>query len=88
MFIPVRTVFMVVHVFSCLVTGIIPVQILTGIYNLERNWNIHKYSSLFVFLEFRKAGYGCRFTIYSQADVSLCWVHMPFCWFCHGAAQI
>ena len=24
----------------------------------------------------------------AQADLSLCWVHMPFCWFCHEAAHI
>ena len=24
----------------------------------------------------------------AQADMSLCWVHVPFCWFCHEAAQI
>ena len=23
----------------------------------------------------------------AQADLSLCWPHMPFCWFCHEAAQ-
>ena len=23
----------------------------------------------------------------AQADLSLCWVHMSFCWFCHAAAQ-
>ena len=23
-----------------------------------------------------------------QADLSLCWMHMSFCWFCHAAAQI
>ena len=22
------------------------------------------------------------------ADLSLCWAHMPFCWFCHDAAQM
>ena len=22
----------------------------------------------------------------AQADLSLCWAHMPFCWFCHDAA--
>ena len=25
---------------------------------------------------------------YAQADLSLCWAHMPFCCFCHEAAQI
>ena len=24
----------------------------------------------------------------TQADLSLCWVHMPFCWFCHEVAQV
>ena len=24
----------------------------------------------------------------AQADLSLRWAHMPFCWFCHVAAQI
>ena len=24
----------------------------------------------------------------AQADLSLCWAHMPFCWFCHVAAQV
>ena len=24
----------------------------------------------------------------AQADLSLCWEHMPFCWFCHDAAHI
>ena len=24
----------------------------------------------------------------AQADLSLCWVHLPFCWFCHEAAQL
>ena len=24
----------------------------------------------------------------AQADLSLCWVHMPICWFCHEAAQL
>ena len=24
----------------------------------------------------------------AQADLSLCWVHMPFCCFCHAAAHI
>ena len=24
----------------------------------------------------------------AQADLSLCWAHMPFCWFCHEAAQL
>ena len=24
----------------------------------------------------------------AQADLSLRWAHMPFCWFCHDAAQI
>ena len=24
----------------------------------------------------------------AQADVSLRWAHMPFCWFCHEAAQL
>ena len=23
----------------------------------------------------------------AQADPSLCWAHMPFCWFCHEAAH-
>ena len=24
----------------------------------------------------------------AQADLSLCWVHMPFCWFCHAVAHL
>ena len=24
----------------------------------------------------------------AQADLSLCWEHMPFCWFCHVVAQL
>ena len=24
----------------------------------------------------------------AQADLSLRWAHMPFCWFCHEAAQM
>ena len=24
----------------------------------------------------------------AQADLSLRWVHMPFCWFCHAAAHL
>ena len=24
----------------------------------------------------------------AQADLSLCWAHMPFCWFCHDAARM
>ena len=24
----------------------------------------------------------------AQADLRLCWAHMPYCWFCHEAAQI
>ena len=24
----------------------------------------------------------------AQADLSLHWVHMPFCWFCHALAQL
>ena len=24
----------------------------------------------------------------AQADLSLRWAHMPFCWFCHEAAQV
>ena len=24
----------------------------------------------------------------AQADLSLCWVHMPFCWFCHAVAHM
>ena len=24
----------------------------------------------------------------AQADRSLCWAHMPFCWYCHALAQI
>ena len=24
----------------------------------------------------------------AQADLSLCWVHMSFCWFCHTQAQM
>ena len=24
----------------------------------------------------------------AQADLSLCWAHMPFCWFCHAVAQM
>ena len=24
----------------------------------------------------------------AQADLSLCWAHMPLCWFCHEAAHI
>ena len=24
----------------------------------------------------------------AQADLSLCWARMPFCWFCHNAAQL
>ena len=24
----------------------------------------------------------------AQADLSLCWAHMPFCWFCHDAAHL
>ena len=24
----------------------------------------------------------------AQADLSLCWTHLPFCWFCHDAAQL
>ena len=24
----------------------------------------------------------------AQADLSLCWAHMPFCWFCHHVAQL
>ena len=23
----------------------------------------------------------------AQTDLSLCWAHIPFCWFCHAAAQ-
>ena len=26
--------------------------------------------------------------ITAQADLSLRWAHMPFCWFCHEAAHI
>ena len=26
-------------------------------------------------------------TAKSQADLSLHWAHMPFCWFCHVAAH-
>ena len=25
---------------------------------------------------------------HAQADLSLRWAHMPFCWFCHEAAQL
>ena len=24
----------------------------------------------------------------AQADMSLCWAHMPFCWFCHEVAHL
>ena len=24
----------------------------------------------------------------AQADLTLCWAHMAFCWFCHNAAQL
>ena len=24
----------------------------------------------------------------AQADLSLRWTHMPFCWFCHEVAQL
>ena len=24
----------------------------------------------------------------AQAGLSLCWAHMPFCWFCHAAAHL
>ena len=24
----------------------------------------------------------------AQADLSLGWAHMPFCWFCHEAAHL
>ena len=24
----------------------------------------------------------------AQADLSLCWAHMSFCWFCHVVTQI
>ena len=24
----------------------------------------------------------------AQADLSLCWAHIPFCWFCHEAAHL
>ena len=24
---------------------------------------------------------------YAQADLSLCWAHRSFCWFCHAAAH-
>ena len=27
-------------------------------------------------------------TLIRQADLSLRWAHMPFCWFCHEAAQV
>ena len=27
-------------------------------------------------------------TAYAQADLSLRWTHMTFCWFCHALAQI
>ena len=27
-------------------------------------------------------------TLDAQADLSLCWAHMPFRWFCHEAAQM
>ena len=23
----------------------------------------------------------------AQADISLCWAHMSFCWFCHAMVQ-
>ena len=49
MFIPV---FVVVHIYSCLFTGIILLNS-----NLERNWNIHEYSSLFMFLEFQGSSF-------------------------------
>ena len=29
-----------------------------------------------------------RLWVDAQADLSLCWAHMPFCWFCNEAAQI
>ena len=25
---------------------------------------------------------------WASADLSLCWAHMPFCWFCHAVAYI
>ena len=68
---------MVVHLYSCLLTGIIPVQIHTGIITWNgtgifmnsqayscswnfRNWNIHEYSSLFMFLEFQESREGMQ----------------------------
>ena len=27
-------------------------------------------------------------TVDAQADLSLCWVHRSFCWFCHAPAQL
>ena len=49
---------MVVHVYSCLLSGIIPVQIYTGIITLNGTgiiMNVHEYSSLFLFLEFQES---------------------------------
>ena len=49
-----KNVFMVVHVYSCLLTGIIHSNLYWN-YNLEQNWNIREYSSLFIFLEFQES---------------------------------
>ena len=53
-----KNVVMVVHVYSCLFTRIILVQIHTGILTWNGTgifMNIHVYSSLFMFLEFQKS---------------------------------
>ena len=57
---------MVVHVYLCLLTGIIPVQIYTGIITWNGTgifMNIHEYSSLFMLLEFQESRVGLTLSI-------------------------
>ena len=54
---------MVVHHYSCLLTGIIPVLIHTGIITWNGTgifMNIHEYSSLFMYLEFQESREGMQ----------------------------
>ena len=47
-------------------------------------------SFFFFFFFFLSTSYYCTFIFDwadDQADLSLRWVHMPFCWFCHEAAH-
>ena len=50
--------------------------------------NISKFlSENFQFLVVKFSIYLNRHVFVMRADLSLCWAHMPFCWFCYEVAH-